>query len=481
MSGFITLKSRAQALFLRYTPRQLLLFAGLAAALLLAPILVLAAMPPPDLKAPVAGEIRVRVKRGPSAARQELTLFVDRITTTNRWDERYLLPRLVQVNQTFDTGVAVQPGDELDLELKVDGSTRIRYTTARTRRAPDPQPRVIAPNGRRCGSSGGGEPPLDLGDLMTSSAFLIACSCWEDATDFDFNDFGLCVDYTPNTVPTVTVSPTLTATLTPTLTATMTPPSTDTPEASATSTATWTASPSATSPPTATATPSPRPRPVFLPILLHERCEESRRYVDAVLVLDLSLSMRDPGADGAAKVAAALAAARRFLGLLDLEPGAASRRDRAAIVGFNERAWSARELTADRGQLDLALDGLPTALAAGTRLDRGLDEARDLLGRGGPPPVDVSPLVVFLTDGFPSGVPTPEGGGSQEDTVLAAARRLKLGGARVFTVGLGRDAELPRQLLEQIASRPEDAFQAADAASLARAYEAIAARRWVCR
>lgn len=480
MSVIMTIKRRVQGLFLRYTPRQLLLFAGLAAALLLAPILVLAAMPPPDLKAPVAGEIRVRVKRGPSAARQELTLFVDRITTTNRWDERYLLPRLVQVNQTFDTGVAVQPGDELDLELKVDGSTRILYTTARTRRAPDPQPRVIAPNGRRCGSSGGGEPPLDLGDLMTSSAFLIACSCWEDATDFDFNDFALCVDYTPNTVPTVTVSPTLTATLTPTLTATLTPTATDTPEASATSTATWTG-PSATSPPSATATPSPRPLPIFLPILLHERCEESRRYVDAVLVLDLSLSMRDPGADGAAKVDAALAAARRFLGLLDLEPGAASRRDRAAIVGFNERAWSARELSADRGQLDLALNGLPAALAAGTRLDRGLDEARDLLGRGGPPPVDVSPLVVFLTDGFPSGVPTPEGGGSQEDTVLAAARRLKLGGARVFTVGLGRDAELPHQLLEQIASRPEDAFQAADAASLARAYEAIAARRWVCR
>ncbi|MBK8541432.1 MAG: hypothetical protein IPL60_15735 [Ardenticatenia bacterium] len=95
---------------------------------------------------------------------------------------------------------------------------RIFFEKDRGRRGGEPGPRVIAPTGRRCGDTD----PLDISDMQTSAVYLIGCSCWEDFTDWDYNDFALCVDYNPASVPTPTITPTLTAspTMTPTLTST---------------------------------------------------------------------------------------------------------------------------------------------------------------------------------------------------------------------------------------------------------------------
>ena len=145
----------------------------------------------------------------------------------------------------IDTDVDVEPGDVLDIELYVrfqGFSERIRYTSGRRASPGDPGPRVISSlNGFRCGVTNGGEQPMDVSDLTRTADHLISLSCWEDWSDFDYNDFALCVDYTPGTVPTVTptlaVTPTITATAT--YTPTVTPstelkeqePATDTAEA----------------------------------------------------------------------------------------------------------------------------------------------------------------------------------------------------------------------------------------------------------
>lgn len=134
-------------------PRRLLAALVLGLALLL-PGLALAAPPPPDLVAPVSGEVRIRVKRGSAGADHRIFLLVDR-AGDGRWDETYSLPRLVGENSSYDTGVDVAPGDELDLRLDVSFSgysNRILYTRDRRGRAGEPGPRVIAPTGRRCGS-----------------------------------------------------------------------------------------------------------------------------------------------------------------------------------------------------------------------------------------------------------------------------------------------------------------------------------------
>lgn len=462
---------------------------GLLLGLLL-PLLARAATEPPDLVAPVAGEIRVRIKRGPSAAQHSVTLFVDRVATRRMWDERHPLPRLSGPNDAFDTGIKVQPGDMLDLELEVNNTLRVLYTTGRNRRNGDPEPRVIAPDGRRCGDSRAGEPPLDISDFIGDAEHLIACSCWEDATDFDFNDFAMCVDYTPDSVPTPTATATLTVTLTPTPTLTLTPTSTpvdtDTPTPSATPTATDTPipSPSATPTPTAsttpTATPTRVPQPAYLPLALKQQCIEVRTAVDAAIVIDLSTSMRQPAGDGRPKLDAAIEAAGAFLGALALAPDATGRYDRAAVIGFNATAWTAQGISRDRAALDGALAGLPARVSEGTRLDLALEEARAALGRDRRS-ADVAPVVVVLTDGLPNQVPTPLAGGTQEDTVLAAAAALRQAGARVFTIGLGEERDVPRGLLERVASRLGDYFFAPGGADLVRIYREVAKRSSECR
>lgn len=254
--------------------------------------------------------------------------------------------------------------------------------------------------------------------------------------------------------PTPTVpSPTPTDTATPT------------PSPSATTTATPTPSPTATDVPTPTASATPAIFRAYLPLGVAEVCVADRRRADVVLVVDTSTSMLAPGRDGGRKIDAARAAIAAFLGLL------APARDRAALVAFDDTAAVAVPLTGDLGAVAAALGEL--AHHEGTRLDLGLAAAREALASA--PPIgdgDRVPAVVLLTDGRPNRVPTPDGGGRQEDTVLGVAAQLKAAGARVYTVGFGDDVDAA--LLAGVASTPGDAFIAPDGAALARIYAAVA-------
>jgi hypothetical protein len=197
-------------------------------------------------------------------------------------------------------------------------------------------------------------------------------------------------------------------------------------------------------------------------------------------VLDRSTSMLRPVTEGGVtKNAAADAAARRFVEMMRLRPHTPRATDRVAVIGFNDRAWAETGLTADAAAVIAALDRVALVAEEGTRLDLGLRAAEDALKVARPP--GTSGVAILLTDGLPNRVPTPAGGGSQEDTVLAAAASLKASGVRTITVGLGQDDDLLHWLLEAAASRPTDYHFAPDSSDLLAVYEQIAGDVRPCR
>ncbi len=124
--------------------------------------------------------------------------------------------------------------------------------------------------------------------------------------------------YIPPPPPTAT--PVATATATPTGTPSLTPMPTATPTTASTS--------------TPTAVRTAEPQPVYLPLVLAERCAVDAMGLDVVIVLDMSTSMERPARDGRPKHEAARQAAGVLLGYLDLRRANGGGRDRAALVGL---------------------------------------------------------------------------------------------------------------------------------------------------
>ncbi len=251
-----------------------------------------------------------------------------------------------------------------------------------------------------------------------------------------------------------TPTPTNTATATNTPTATATPTNTATPTATATNTATSTSTPTPTNTPTPT--PTFTPRPAYLPVGLRERCEPTVRRVDAVLVLDASTSMAETTVAGRTKLAAAQAAARRFLDGLRLASG-----DQVALVTFNSDATLAQPLTSDRAALERALGAV--TLAQQTRLDLGVRTARNELISARHKRAS-KPVMVVLTDGRANPVPA--------DVAVREAEIAKVLDQIVFTVGVGND--LDREALALMASQPSYFHVTADGEGLVGILAAIA-------
>jgi Mg-chelatase subunit ChlD len=142
-------------------------------------------------------------------------------------------------------------------------------------------------------------------------------------------------------------------------------------------------------------------------------------------------------------------------------------------VAFNDRAWTQLGLSRDRAAIEAALAGLAEQLAQGTRTDLALAQGLAALAATGRDEAS-QPVLVLLTDGLPNRVPTPVAGGGQEETVLAAAKRVKAAGIRLFAIGLGQPEEVPGPLLSAAATSPEDYFFAPDGEDLEDIYRRIA-------
>jgi Mg-chelatase subunit ChlD len=256
--------------------------------------------------------------------------------------------------------------------------------------------------------------------------------------------------------------------------------------------------PTFTPTPTRTVTPSPtwsptptqtrEPEPIYLPALLDESCSDRQLHADIVLVIDASTSMRRLTSANRPKLEAVQEAAKQFLDLMDFDPAGGS--DKLAVVGFNHRAWIETALTSDAPLVGAAIDGLGDRMAEGTRLDLALSVGMEALAPvlqpdRGPdvrnPGADGNvPVIVLLTDGLPNMVPTPEAGGSQEDTVLAYADQAHARGIALFTIGVGRpDAadlidRINSDLLRAVATDPSHFYQTPDAEELKEIYSQVA-------
>ncbi|MEO8083388.1 MAG: VWA domain-containing protein [Ardenticatenales bacterium] len=237
----------------------------------------------------------------------------------------------------------------------------------------------------------------------------------------------------------------------PTATATPVPPTpvpSDTPAISPTPAPSDTPTP--TEAPTATATTPSRPGTIYLPVVARGVCLPKGIRSDVALVIDASTSMRELSG-GVAKIDAAKAAARAFVGLL--KDG-----DRAAIIAFNTGVVVAADLSADAALLSGAIDGIQTA--DGTRIDLALDAAAAALPSSADPARQR--IIVLLTDGRAS---------TTDDAVLAAAGRAK-DGRKIFAIGLGDDID--RVLLRAVATSAALYREAPTGADLEGVYAGIA-------
>lgn len=225
-------------------------------------------------------------------------------------------------------------------------------------------------------------------------------------------------------------------------TATAVPPS-------ATPTATAT-----TVPPTATtaATATPAPRAIYLPWASNNLCFPVKKRFDIVVALDVSSSMRTDGRLETAKAAVA--------SLLDnVKLGADA--DRVALVDFATDARVVLGFSADRAAIDAAKAGI--GLREGTRIDRGLSAALDLLA-GPEARESAGQVVVLLSDGEQK---------DQPETALAAAALARERGVQVYTIGFGAEADAA--LLRAVATDPGRYFSARTGADLSAVYGQIAA------
>jgi hypothetical protein len=116
-------------------------------------------------------------------------------------------------------------------------------------------------------------------------------------------------------------------------------------------------------------------------------------------------------------------------------------------------------------------------MAEGTRLDLGLSVGASALPAAG---TGRWRAMIFLTDGLPNRVPTPVAGGTQEDTVLAAAAAIHATGVTIYSVGYGRadapdlaDRILP-SLLKAIAGSTGGYYETDDATALATVFRRLA-------
>lgn len=198
-------------------------------------------------------------------------------------------------------------------------------------------------------------------------------------------------------------------------------------------------------------------RKLYLPMAVRAGCVIKRRALDVVLVLDASSSMEEPATSGVGtKLDAAREAAAAFIGRID------PAEDRAALVSFNASARRVVPLTEDVDRLKLGLAAIESG--EGTRIDLGLTEAAAALDARRPSALHA---VVLLTDGLQTNPPGNE-------TVVAAAARLKDAGALVYAIGLG--ASIDAALLRTVATSPDRYFASPTDAQLGAIYDAVLER-----
>jgi len=223
---------------------------------------------------------------------------------------------------------------------------------------------------------------------------------------------------------------------------------------------------------------------VYLPIAQRDLCDPRPRLpADITFVIDASTTMLQTIEGGERRLDVALSAVGRLVDGLSMSDDARSSgprllsHDQVGIVGFNDDAWIATDLTTHRPSVRAALDRLAEGARQGTRIDLGLQDglavAAGAWSRG-----LADRHVVLLTDGWLNGVP-PAGDGRPETTVLDAGHALRAAGVSVLVVGVGWPDEVNRPLLVGLAGSTDAYYSAEDGAGL-RSALAFVGQRFKC-
>jgi len=184
------------------------------------------------------------------------------------------------------------------------------------------------------------------------------------------------------------------------------------------------------------------------------------RPVDVVLVLDRSGSMEEDSGNGTSKLELLKDATQAFLRQMNLAT------DRVAVVQFDDAANVVQPLTNDVAALDAAIESLSSG--GGTAIDTGvLQGYRELQLNGSD---DTVPVLIVLTDGMQGSFFF--GGG--KSAPVERAREARNAGIRVITIGLGQPGDIDPDMLEAMASAPEDTYVITNAAGLGQVYQTIA-------
>jgi len=156
------------------------------------------------------------------------------------------------------------------------------------------------------------------------------------------------------------------------------------------------------------------------------------RFIDMMLVLDTSMSLRDNDPDDYRTTAA--------IGLIEsLSPKSDTK---IGVIGFNDRSKLIQPLTANRDNVVLALKDLKRS--GGTNLASGILAALEELNQNGRP--DSSRVIMLFTDGM-----------SNEKKAREAALKAQSQGTAVQTLLLGENLK-GGFLLEEIASATGGSF-----------------------
>ncbi len=188
--------------------------------------------------------------------------------------------------------------------------------------------------------------------------------------------------------------------------------------------------------------------------------------VDVMLAIDRSGSMREEDKIGQAK-----SAADQFIDRL-------SSQDQAGVVTFATDASNPpdQSLTENKARLksainasDIHTDGLQfTNIAAALR--RSIDELATQRHN-----LEARPIIVLLTDGIPNRPSDPSKKGDEiyaGNLAQQIAKEAKDKNVSVYTIGLGSD--LNAELLRNIATTPEQYYEAVSGAELGTVYQKIA-------
>ena len=194
------------------------------------------------------------------------------------------------------------------------------------------------------------------------------------------------------------------------------------------------------------------------PISYDSKSSQQRKGRDLVFALDTSGSMGESG------YSSENAKESKFSILQKLIKDFVAKRfdDNVGVVVFGSYAFSSVPITYDMHALNYMLDYLEVGMAGtSTAIGDGIERSLELLQKS----YAKNKVIILITDGYQNS------GTTKRKDAVARAKELHV---KIYTIGLGKESDYDKKLLEKIASDTgARTFNAQDAQSLQKVYKEL--------